>query len=184
MQKQELHIASTAPWRALLTHAQVAAGLQLTHEVEEHLVNLLLKYVDNDLAPLALDDNLEESVGRPSFWAQLEVGDQCLLCAGLLPEQVIHKGLPVSHLVRVGRDAYREFSNERGSKLHHVLADEFVRAMDTLQMLRVLQDGDTCIDGLNAFYLWHDLGSVNGWRVLRSLTTALPARCSGPERVH
>ena len=56
-----------------------------------------------------------------------------------------------------------------------MLAEEFVRAMDTLQTVRVLQSGESCIDPFNAYHLWRDLGSTHGWRVLRALSAALPA---------
>ena len=45
MAHAELHIAQTAGWRALLTHAQLAAGVRLSPSVEEHLVSLLFRHV-------------------------------------------------------------------------------------------------------------------------------------------
>ena len=37
MRNADLHIAETAGWRALLTHAQLIGGICLTPAVEEHL---------------------------------------------------------------------------------------------------------------------------------------------------
>lgn len=183
----ELHIAATAGWRALLTHAQHAAGVRLTLPVEEHLVSLLYRYVGADISPDDIENGLLDRFDRianadtskPSV-----VGDQCLLFAGLIPEHVIRKGLPVSYFVQLGRNAYTEFGSRHEAELYAALAEEFVPAMDILQTLRVMQSGEPCIDGFNAFHLWHDLGSSHGWRVLRSMTASLPASCSTSERVH
>ena len=65
------------------------------------------------------------------------IGDQCLLVAGLFPENAIGKGIPVAYFVQVGRNAYREYAARYGSDLHALLGDEFVLAMDTLQTVRL-----------------------------------------------
>lgn len=187
MTKHELHLPQTTGWRALLTHAQLVGGLQITRQVEEHLVSLLFRHVGGDVAPSELEQGVVERIDRilnadtsdPSV-----VGDQCLLFAGLLPEHAIRKGVPVSYFVEVGRNAYREYASKHRCPLHGALADEFVAAMDVLQTLRALQSGQPCIDGFNAYHLWHDLGSAHGWRVLRAMTPSLPASCSISRRVH
>ena len=188
MNSPELHIPATAPWRALLTHAQVHAGFHLKRPVEEYLVNLLVHFVDQDLAPMDMPFQIDEQwidrVANDCEPSKIALGDQCLLCVGLLPERVIHSGLPVSHFVEIGRGAYRDFSSERGSALHSQLAEDFVPAMDALQTLRAMHSGAIPLDALNAFYLWRDFGSVYGWQVLRELTAALPITNYGPERIH
>lgn len=174
----ELHISETTGWRALLTHAQLAGGILLPPPVEEYLVSLLFRHVGAEISPSELENGLVDRIDRilgadtsdPSV-----VGDQCLLFAGLFPEQAIRKGVPVSYFVQVGRPAYREYSSKHDSVVHAMMADEFVRAMDTLQTLRVLQSGEPCIDAFNAYHLWRDLGSAHGWRVLRALSPGLPA---------
>ena len=183
----ELHIAETAGWRALLTHAQLSAGVRISPAVEEHLVALLFRHVGAGTSTRDLENGFIDRIDRilhadtsdPSV-----VGDQCLLFAGLFPEHAIRKSVPVSYFVEVGRHAYREFASKHKSEIHALLAEEFVAAMDTLQTLRVLQSGEPCLDAFNAFNLWHDLGSAHGWRMLRAMTSALPASCSVSEHVH
>ncbi|MGE0857969.1 MAG: hypothetical protein AB7I01_03440 [Gammaproteobacteria bacterium] len=183
----ELHIAETAGWRALLTHAQLSAGVRISPAVEEHLVSLLFRHVGAGTSTRDLESGFIDRIDRilhadtsdPSV-----VGDQCLLFAGLFPEHAIQKGVPVSYFVEVGRHAFREFASKHKSDIHTLLADEFVAAMDTLQTLRVLQSGEPCLDGFNAYNLWHDLGSAHGWRMLRAMTSALPASCCVSEHVH
>lgn len=183
----ELHIAETAGWRALLTHAQASASLQLTPAVEEHLIGILFRHVgvhtrftpsENGLMD-GLDRVLSTDVSDPVL-----VGDQCLLAAGLFPEQAIRRGIPLTYFVQVGRNAYREYASKHRSVLHALLSDEFVASMDSLQTLRLLQSGEPCIDGLNAYHLWSDLGSSHGWRVLRSMTGSLPVPVNTCEHVH
>ncbi|MCB1747168.1 MAG: hypothetical protein H6977_17110 [Gammaproteobacteria bacterium] len=187
MATQELHIPQTTGWRALLTHAQLAGGVQLDPDVEEHLVSLLYRHVGADVSPREIERGLVDRVDRlleADTSQPAAVGDQCLLFAGLLPEHAIRKGVPVSYFVEVGRNAYREYASKHRSELHEALATDFVKAMDVLQTLRALQSGSPCIDAFNAFHLWHDLGSAHGWRVLRSMTASLPAACPTSQRVH
>jgi hypothetical protein len=187
MANQNLHIAATAGWRALLTHAQHAAGVGLTAPVEEHLVTMLYRYVGADVTPSDIENGLLDRMDRvvnADTSKRSVVGDQCLLFAGLIPEHAIRKGLPIAYFVQLGCDAYRQHSSRHESTLYAALADEFVVAMDTLQTLRVMQCGQPCIDGFNAFHLWHDHGSRHGWRVLQSMTSSLPASCSTSQCVH
>ncbi len=185
MAQQDLHLAATAGWRALLTHAQFSAGVQLTRAVEEHLVSLLFRHVGAGVSELdgslpdRIDAIMSAEVSEPTA-----VGDQCLLVAGLFPEHVIRRGLPLSCFVELGRNALREYGARHDSALHAALAAEFVHAMDVLQTIRAMHNGEPCIDGLNAFALWQELGSSHAWQVLRTLTAALPAACDGGQRLH
>lgn len=183
----ELHIAETAGWRALLTHAQAAAELQLTPAVEEHLIAMLFRNVGQDSACSPAGDGTLDDLDRilsADTSDPVLVGDQCLLAAGLFPDQAIQRAIPLPYFVQVGRNAYREYASRKSSILHAILSEEFVLAMDTLQTLRLLQSGEPCIDGLNAYHLWADLGSAHGWRVLRAMTGALPAPGNAAGHVH
>lgn len=187
MAHQDLHIPQTTGWRALLTHAQTAGGVHISQAVEEHLVALLYRHVGADISPSDLEHGLRDRLDRllhADTSRPCAVGDQCLLLTGLLPEHAIRKGVPVSYFVEIGRNAYREYASKHRAALYESLADEFVRAMDVLQTLRALGSGEPCIDGFNAYHLWHELGSAHGWRVLRALTPSLPASCSTIARVH
>lgn len=187
MQSAELHIAETTGWRALLTHAQAVGGLHLPPMIEEFLVSLLYRHVGAGLTPQDMDNGVLDRVDRILYADTSNpaaVGDQCLLFAGLFPEHAIRKGVPVTYFVQVGRTAYREYASKHDSALHALLGEEFVRCMDTLQTLRVLQSGEPCIDGFNAYHLWRELGSQHGWRVLRSMSPALPASGTASRHIH
>ena len=120
MTRHELHLSSTAGWRALLTHAQFAAGVNLMPAIEEHLVGLLVRYVgsgaDTGDVP-SVDIAARPDHARRNGVAEQgpgTTGDQCLLSAGLFPERVVNEGLSLSHFVRAGRDAYREQRRRSG----------------------------------------------------------------------
>lgn len=187
MAEQQLHLTNTVGWRALLNHAQYAGGVRLSAEVEEHLVALLLRYVGAEVSSADIENGLLDRFDRIANVDTRDpavLGDQCLLFAGLIPEHVIRRGLPVAYFVQLGRSSYRDSATRGQAGLYRELDREFVCAMDTLQTLRVLDSGEPCIDGFNAFCLWHDLGSRHGWRVLRSITPSLPASVSVSDLVH
>ncbi len=187
MLSPELHIAETAGWRALLTHAQIAGGVCVSPAVEEHMIAMLFRHLGAQLSQGDMDndliDQLEQMItGNTANLAT--IGDQCLVLAGLFPEHAIAKGIPVTYFVQLGRNAYRDYAARHHTKIHQLLGEEFVLAMDTLQTVRLLQNGEPCIDGFNAYHLWRELGSSSGWRVLRGLTASLPASCETSGHVH
>lgn len=187
MANHQLHLAATAGWRALLTHAQHAAGVVLPAQVEDHMVSLLYRYIGADISATDLDQGLLERFDRIAHADTTKpavVGDQCLLYSGLIPEHVIRKGLPVSYFVQLGQNSYADPGLRPEGAVYAELSKEFVHAMDTLQTMRVMHSGESCLDGFNAFGLWHDLGSKHGWRVLRSLTDALPVSGTLSQLVH
>lgn len=177
----------TATWHALLTHAQHGSGLLLPREIEVHLVSLLMHYLGQAEVSGDFDkgllNKLEQMMASDSNDPAV-VGDQCLLFAGLFSEHAIRKRVPVSYFVEVGRNAYREFASKHELPLYAMLAESFVPAMDTLQTLRQMYNNTPCLDGFNAFYLWHELGSASAWRTLRQMTPALPASCSTSHAIH
>jgi hypothetical protein len=187
MERRDLHIAETAGWRALLTHAQIAGGVRVSPAAEEYMVSMLFRQVGAEISLIDPESGLLDRLNRMLTVDTVEpalIGDQCLLLCGLFPENAIREGIPVTYFVQVGRNAFREYASRHGSELHALLADEFVLAMDTLQTIRLLQSGKPCIDGFNAYHLWRDLGSSHGWRVLRGMTTGLPAGCGSSESIH
>ena len=187
MLSPELHIAETAGWRALLTHAQITGGVCVSPAVEEHMTSMLFRHVGAQLTQADLEndliDQLEQMITANST-NLAAVGDQCLVLAGLIPEHAIAKGIPVTYFVQLGRNAYQDYAAKHHAKLHALLSEEFVLAMDTLQTVRLLQSGEPCIDGFNAYHLWRELGSSHGWRVLRGLTAALPGSSETGGYVH
>lgn len=174
MQRFDLHLREIAGWRALLTEAQLVAAEFLPVSVEEYLVCLLYRTVGQPGDPEVHAQNFLESFLR-QHPDPLSVGDQCLLYAGLFPEHAIDKGIPITYFVQVGQNAYGEHGARAGDPVSRELSAHFVAVIDVLHTLRELRNGSPCIDGMNAYQLWHDTGSHHAWQVLRRLTPALPA---------
>lgn len=178
MREFDLHISETATWRALITEAQLIAKVQLPPVIEDYVTCVLLRHV---VAPAKAGDQysadfLEDYIdGHPGGEHDLRtVGDRCLAYSGLFPKHAIGNGMPITYVVHVGQNAYREYASKTDSKIYSYLAEAFVPIMDVLQTISELHDGEPCIDALNAYHLWRDAGSAHAWRVLRSMTASLP----------
>lgn len=120
---------------------------------------------------------LDELVEMRSFGGcenSRDVGDQCLITAGLFPEHAIERGIPITYFVQAGTHAYLEYHGRARQELYGYLASSFVACMDVLQTLRESENGEPCIDAVNAYDLWWEAGSSHAWRALRHFTPALP----------
>lgn len=180
MYSNEIQLAEVAGWRALLTEAQHVARVYLAPAVEDYLFRLLYQVVGHpdhskEIAR-AFVERLAER--RTVSHALLAVGDESLILAGLFPEHAIRKGIPITYFVQVGMNAYREFaalqSEASAGTTYTTLANQFVDLLDVLHTLRELQQDTPCIDALNAYQLWREVGSSHAWQVLRQFTSALP----------
>lgn len=183
MYANEIQLAEVAGWRALLTEAQHVARVYLAPEVEDYLLRLLYQTVGQ--AGDHIETDPPAFVERMARWRAtaphelLAVGDESLIFAGLFPEQAIRKGIPITYFVQVGVNAYREFAatqREAAAGITYTtLANQFVDLLDVLHTLRELQQDTPCIDPLNAYQLWHEVGSSHAWQVLRQFTSASPS---------
>lgn len=166
-----MHTTETAAWHGLVIQAQAEAGWTLDEELERYLVLLLLRFSAGD----------QDAVRIPSDHAAMwggrrlqSLGDNCLIFAGLFPDQVRVQELPLSYFVEVGRNAYGNLASVGGGELFGRLHDQFVGLMDVLQRLRAIGEGGQCLDLLSAYDLWQATGSRNAWRVLTESTGAIP----------
>ena len=178
----DLHLAEAAGWRGLLTQAQQRTQCFLNEAVEEYLVCLLYRSLGSAAAPASLRAagfaNVLLDAGQGSGQDLAAVGDQCLIFAGLFPEHAIRKGIPLSYFVQVGRQAYHEQAATARAEeptLYRTLAEQFVPILDLFLTMRGFDRDQPGLDGLNAYQLWQDTGSMHGWHVLQKLTPALPA---------
>lgn len=184
-----LHTADTAEWHALVSEAEVVAKCCLQRGLDEYLVALLLRYIGRpgvvrNPLPLGL-----LASGRASAVQGTEnlrdVADQCLIVAGLFPEQAHRHQIPLKRFVEVGQDAYAQLASAGQPELFERLAHNFVPLMDVLQTMRELDDGRSCLDPLSAFQLWSDTGSRYAWRVICGATDCFPAPgCTATARLH
>ena len=170
MESYRLHTPDTAHWHALVTVAEARTDCCLALELESYLVNLLLRYVrEGRKAVLPQRRRSSPGTQNTESAAQFrELGDQCLLFAGMMPEQARRWGLPLSHFVETGRNAYRKLAEIGGGTLFMQLSDAFVSIMDVLQAMRELDQVPAQRDLLETYEQWSSTGSQRAFRLLRN----------------
>ncbi|NLW97173.1 hypothetical protein [Luteimonas wenzhouensis] len=103
--------AAAALWQDLVREAQAASGDALDESRESYLVFVLLRH-QRDERLLARIQALEwlhaqQQVGRVRTDALRDVGDRCLLVAGLFPDLAQRRRVSVDYFVDLGRGAYQ-----------------------------------------------------------------------------
>jgi hypothetical protein len=171
--------ASETEWRLLLGEAEALTGVVLDRETGDYLVQLLIRTATQPrlLAGLMALDRLTEQTSGGSRLAHLrDIGDQCLLFAGLYPQQAAERNVRVSHFISLGRTAYRQANDlMEGSSVFGKLCDGFLSLLELLHAMRALRLGSD-LSPLHAFELWDDTGSGLALHHIRSFTSAIPVR--------
>lgn len=173
-----LHSSSIAQWHTLLGEAQQQSTICLKTELESYLVFLLMRFAEQpSLASSVLAlEFLQgcQTVSDPNKQYQLkDVGDKCLLYAGLFPGRARKRHLKVSYFVKLGRTAYLTLSNHQFPEepLFNSLSQEFINLMDVLQFIR---GSLSAIDLLESLELWHETGSRAAWERWCQAKSSLP----------
>ena len=171
---------STAEWQRLVREAGSRAERELDEELESYLVMLLGRNLrDNDaLTRVVALDYLRslEAGGRDRATGLRDVGDRCLLVAGLFPHRAERRLVRISYFVDVGRSAYDQVAaqlSRAAAELFRHLAEAFVPLMEVLQAMRQL-NGPPALNALEAIELWQDTGSPQARRILSGYTDAMP----------
>lgn len=162
----------TAQWQALVKAAENSSHLILNEELESYLVFLLTRFNTHpEIVKSVLGLEFLNSyylAGRAQQEQLRDVGDKCLLFAGLFPGRAERRRVKVSYFVELGQGAYNllaSLSKQKMAELYMTLGKRFVVLMDVLQAMRAV-DGDS-LTPLQAFELWHDSGSQQALAVLR-----------------
>ncbi|MBN9286426.1 MAG: hypothetical protein BGO43_06925 [Gammaproteobacteria bacterium 39-13] len=184
-----LHPTTTAQWHALLTEAQQSSAIYLKEDLESYLVFLLMRFTgEPEIASSILGLDFLHGYQRlenPQQYYQLkDVGDKCLLFAGLFPGRAIKKRVKLSYFVKLGQTAYSTLSNYLSTQeeLFFKLCYEFPKLMDVLQAMR--ENSHSAVDLLQSLELWHETGSSLSWQRLCEATSALPIIPDPNKSVH
>ncbi|MBX3727361.1 MAG: hypothetical protein KF823_15750 [Xanthomonadales bacterium] len=108
-------------WQGLLSQAQARVHARLPEDQESYLVFTLLRHCRDGLLPgrtmaLELLDGLGQP-GRLRCDRLRDVGDRCLLLAGLFPGQATRRLVGTDYFPALGRSAYGELGAVRGDPL-------------------------------------------------------------------
>ncbi|RUL71072.1 hypothetical protein [Dyella choica] len=132
-------------WQALVQEAYERTGRRLDESSESYLVFVLLRYqADNQLLSHAQGvDWLHalELVGRARADALRDVGDQCLLVAGLFPGLAERRRVSVDYFITIGRSAYQgvaDVTRQAYAALYEQLACSYRELVHTLNAMRDL----------------------------------------------
>lgn len=143
----------TELWQGLVRDAEVRASRQLGDDLESYLVFTLMRHQrDARLAgrTMALEwlDTLISS-GRKRETGLRDVGDGCLLIAGLYPEQAERRRVSLSYFQDIGSDAYRHLGELASNGLHELfrqLSVAFAELVKVLFHVRRLASDDVRIE--------------------------------------
>lgn len=168
-----------AEWYDVVREAESTSGISVSEELENYLVNLLLRYMDKpEIADVILSEeflNAEQQISFSAYNELRKVGDQCLLYSGLFPERAERRRLRVSYFVELGRLSYQSAAMKARSEadlssLYMHLSERFVRLMDILQSMRSLSGADHDVSLILAVDLWQDTGSEIARRIISAHT--------------
>lgn len=161
-------------WQKLIHEAATVNQLLLPEELESYLVFLLMRFIKQPqlAASILAEEYLhsQQALGEQQQFMLRDVGDKCLLYAGLYPKQAQKRQLKVSYYVRLGCMAYErleELHRTSFSQLYNRIRKNFVLLMDVLQSTRDFSSNAPTILPLEAYELWNELGSTRALRILQ-----------------
>jgi len=158
MRRLVIHPTSTAQWHSLVCEAESAAKIYLDEELQSYLVFLLMRFLSKpDIAGkiLALDyiESLLSSGQRKQDKLR-DVGDVCLIHAGLFPKRAKRKRVSDSYFIELGSGAYHHLSGvmeHQVAELYYRLSQSFVPIRDLLNTMYTLGDHQKLVSDINNF---------------------------------
>jgi len=131
--------SATALWLELVREAAQRAGARLDEDLESYLVFTLMRHLgDAPLGQRIMALELLEALlkdGRQREQELRDVGDRCLLIAGLYPQLAERRHVPLRYFLDLGRGAYDQLGCELRAALAALYA-QLARAF--AQLVRVL----------------------------------------------
>lgn len=130
-------------WHRLIREAETRSRCALDEQGESYLVFLLMRYLKRpDLvrSVLALQFfRAAAASGRQREIDMQDLGDKCLLYAGLFPGQASRRRVKLSYFVDMGQAAYgtvAEGAAEGAASLYRSLAETFLSLASVLRAVR------------------------------------------------
>jgi hypothetical protein len=180
----------TAQWQRLVRDAVRDSTHDLGEDLESYLVFLLMRFAQDSTLThrvMALEYLKGLSArGEARNNALRDVGDQCLLVAGVFPHQAERRMVRLSYFVELGQSAYEQLSMFLGrstAQLYGELSNAFVSLIEVLHCMRGL-GGALDLTPIEALELWQDTGSPRALKTLRGYTTAHPVSGDEPKTRH
>lgn len=162
-------------WHEVIKSAEHRCSITLNDELEAYLISLLMRYSNKpEVAQQIFAKSYLEALQHHDKQRNISlqhVGDQCLLYAGLFPQQAEKRHVKITYFVDLGRAAYTAISRT-ANDLYFVLSLQFVALMDVLQSI----PEQPVLKPLAAYEQWDQLGSQRAFQLLQAYTKGLPIR--------
>lgn len=159
-------------WRDVIKGAEDRCAITLKQELESYLVSLMMRFTNQPgVARQVIATAFMEAMQKGELERRVslaQVGDHCLILAGLFPKAITHRQVKLGYFVDLGRSAYATIS-QRAYDLYGALALQFVVLMDILQSIRESPD----MLPLEAYELWQEVGSQRALRILKGYSKKL-----------
>jgi len=147
MRRLVLHPTPTAQWHSLVCEAESVSNVFLDEELQSYLVFLLMRFLDKPgmaARILALDyiDSMLSS-GQRKEEKLRDVGDVCLIHAGLFPERAKRKRVSDQYFIELGCGAYQQLSvvmEHPIAPLYDRLSKFFLPIRDVLKAMSNVHD--------------------------------------------
>jgi len=161
---------SLALWQDVVRRAEGQCDVILDEHLESYLVMLLNRYTNRpEMINRVIATAFLEAIDLPNqqrLFSLQEVGDQCLLFAGLFPKIAEKRQVKLGYFVDMGRSAYSAISDTTND-LYGNLAIQFVILMDILQSIRTNPE----LMPMEAYEQWQELGSQRAYKILLGYTS-------------
>lgn len=158
--------SAAASWQKLVLEAEARCQMPLNEDLESYLVFLLMRHTEKPeiTSNIMAMDYLESLAanGQNQQDKLRDVGDQCLIFSGLFPKIAERRLVKISYYANIGVSAYHSLADTCRTQLqefYHLLAEEFVRLMDILQVIRTMNSANEALSPIEAIELWGDTGS-------------------------
>lgn len=172
-----IHPTSEALWQNLVFDAQKQSAILLKEDLEAYLVFLLMRFTaESSIVSSVLGMEFLKSYqvdNKEQRQCLKEVGDKCLLLAGLFPDRAIKKRVTLGYFIHLGQTAYASLAQDlpMGETLYQKLSNEFPKLIDVLHTLR---EFNTSQNLLSLFEQWHATHSPAAWKRLCNATLSFP----------
>lgn len=151
--------AAAALWQALIHEALARDGGRLDESQESYLVFVLLRHQRDGhlLARIQALEWLEaqQRAGRARADALRDVGDRCLLVAGLFPDLAERRRVAVDYFIDLGRGAYQGVADAGRDAYAGLFAHLAASYRDLVAVLRGLRGHAPAGDVLPAQLVVH-----------------------------
>lgn len=161
----------TALWHALIKDAEQRGKQQLDEMLESYLVFTLMRHQsDSQLAGRVMAMELLrglECSGKQREEALRDVGDRCLLLAGLYPEQAQERMVSLNYFVDLGRGSYDQLAAHLRAglaDLYQHLARSFAQLVRVLVQVRMLSGQWLGLQPMDEYALCREQGGRNADR--------------------